>query len=156
MGNEEDYFDELKIWQNEVGKAILGFGEVELSTLKLVNYFDDNNLKKSINNIPLKVRIEKICFHLKSRYDESDIGYLLGKLLEAKELIKYRNILAHNPLVAEVFEKRNQEAQLLISSSVNAEDKIDLETLKKISNDIEIIASDIWVAIVDFVCIDDI
>ena len=154
----DDYFDELEEWRTLVGTAILGFGEIELVTLKCLEHLPNDNIYPSTSSLPLGKRIDIISDILEPRSTEPAIAVFVEKLHRAKVLSEFRNVIAHSPLVAEVFQHRetgNVEVQNLIRSARNKKKALDLSSMKEISAEIEELASELWMAIAEIAQIDD-
>lgn len=145
----DEYFEEIEQWKSCVGKAILGFGEIELITLKCLEYFPRNNIYKTTSSLSLGRRIELLIEILTENKDEDEIDSILKMFQRAKELTEFRNLLAHNPLMANVFEHKHTgdvEVKMLISTIRGGKKAVDLEDIKELSDEVEGLASDLWIS----------
>ena len=145
----DDYFEELEQWKNCIGKAILGFGEIELITLKCLEYFPTDNIYKTTSSLALGRRIELLIEILSESKKGIEVENILRMFRRAKKLVEFRNLLAHNPLMANIFEHKHTgdvEVKMLISNIRGKEKAVDLEDVKELSAEIEGLASDLWIS----------
>ena len=144
----DDYFEELEVWKSCIGKAILGFGEIELITLQCLKHFPNDNIYKTASSLSLGRRIELLVEILDGNHI-SEINNILRMLKRAKELTEFRNLLAHNPLMANVFEHTHTgdvEVKMLISNIRGKNRAVDLADVKELSDEVENLASELWIA----------
>ena len=146
----EDYFAELEDWRAKVGAAILAFGEIELITLKCLELLPNDPILKSTSSLGLGQRIDLLLELLNPRREEPTIAELLRLFASAKEYLKYRNILAHSPLMAEIYEHQDTgelKVEQLITSVRGGKRSVDLAKVTEVAETVEQIASDLWIAL---------
>ncbi|MFW5426627.1 MAG: hypothetical protein ACKE8R_05200 [Methylophagaceae bacterium] len=145
-----NYHHELEEWKKYVGAIILGFGDIELITLKCLKTFPKDNIYNSVATLPLGRRIDLILNILSIRNEEPDIGDILKHLRRVKELSKYRNLLAHNPLMANVYEHQESNkivVKNLISSIRNGKKAINLAEIEELAAEVEMLTAELWMLI---------
>jgi hypothetical protein len=145
----DEYFAELEQWKICVGTAMLGFGEIELITLKCLEYFPKDNIYKFASSLTLGRRIDLLMGILMERRNETEIENIFQMLGRAKKLAEFRNLLAHNPLMANVFEHKHTgdlEIKMLISAIRSGKNAVDLEDVKELSDEVESLASQLWIS----------
>ena len=128
-------------WRDLVGGFILAFGDVEVVTLLL---WKDHGKGTAP---PFKKRVDRLLTVLKNIEPRNE--ELISCLEKAHKMADKRNIIAHNPVQAQVFEHgRTRElfAELAISSPAR-EDYIDDVALKELRAEAEAIASRLYAAI---------
>lgn len=91
------------IWSEPIGRVFLAFGSIEHAVLIGLRDIPKDKFQRTVVRMPLASRIELLIEIIESR---SEVPYFvfIDALKKAKELAKLRNILAHNPLVLEVYE----------------------------------------------------
>ncbi len=153
------YHNELEEWKKYVGATILSFGDIELITLKCLKYFPKDDIYSSVATLPLSKRIDLISNILSIRKENSEIKDILKHLHRVKNLSKYRNILAHNPLMANVYEHRESgkiTVKNLISSVRRGNKAIDLSEIEELAAEVESIAAELWMLVSNATGIDQI
>lgn len=91
------------MWSEPIGRAFLAFGSIEHAVLIGLREIPRDKLQRTVVRMPLASRIELLIEIIESR-SETPYFVFATALKKAKELAKIRNILAHNPLVLEVYE----------------------------------------------------
>jgi len=148
----DNFIDEMQEWRILVGTTILSFGEIELITLKCLAHIPKDEIYKSVSTLPFGRRIDLVVEILNSRESKKnkEIINFIEKLKKAKKLSEYRNVLAHNPLMADIYMDNisgDIKVEQIISSSKNKDKSIDLASLKEIAAEVESLASDLYMAI---------
>jgi hypothetical protein len=91
------------MWSEPIGRVFLAFGSIEHAVLIGLRDIPKDNLQRTVVRMPLASRIELLMEIIESRSEAAYFVFATA-LKKAKELAKIRNILAHNPLVLEVYE----------------------------------------------------
>ena len=91
------------MWSEPIGRAFLAFGSIEHAVLIALRDIPRESLQRAVIRMPFASRIELLVEIIESR-PEAPYFVLATILKKAKEKAKIRNILAHNPLVLEVYE----------------------------------------------------
>lgn len=106
---EIEFADLEKKFAPIIGQAILSFGNIEYFTFQALEYLPNDNIFNSAAILPFTQRVDLIIEILKGR-NPAKINSKLIKLLEkSKELAKTRNIIAHNPLIIEIYTSKKGE-----------------------------------------------
>jgi hypothetical protein len=91
------------MWAEPIGRAFLAFGSIEHAVLIGLRDIPIDSLQRAVIRMPLASRIDLLVEIIESR---PEVPYFVFAtvLKKAKEQAKIRNILAHNPLILEVYE----------------------------------------------------
>lgn len=142
---------EMEEWRQLVGTAILSFGDIEFITLKCLAHLPSDKIFKSMSGLPFSCRVDLIIEILQSRSSlPRHAEVLINKLQRAKALSEYRNVIAHNPLLLDVYLiKANDDLRFehAISSARSREKTIDLASLKELSAEIEDLAAELYLVL---------
>ena len=147
----DDYQHQLAEWRTLVGTVILSFGEIELITLKCLAHLPTDNIYESTSTLPFGRRVDLIIEILQGCGNKPNAATaLIEKLKQAKSLSEYRNLLAHNPLVADIYVHQITGDVVVehgISSARKKEKSIDLASLKELAGEVEDLASELYMTL---------
>ncbi len=147
----DDYQRQLAEWRTLVGTVFLSFGDIELITLKCLAHIPTDNIYESVSTLPFGRRVNLIIEILRGRaYAPDAVATLIEKLKRAKSLSEYRNVLAHNPLLADIYVHRITGDVVVehgISSARKKEKSIDLASLKELAGEVEDLASELYMTL---------
>jgi hypothetical protein len=147
----DDYQRQLAEWRTLVGTVILSFGDIELITLKCLAHIPTDNIYESVSTLPFGRRVDLIIEILEGRPNIPDaVATLIEKLKRAKSLSEYRNVLAHNPLVADIYVHEIRGDVVVehgISSARKKGKSIDLASLKELAGEVEDLASELYMTL---------
>ncbi len=154
-----DCKNELKEWRQLVGATILSFGDIELITLKCLSRLPSDRIFESTSKLPFATRIDLIIEIIEGKRKKlKSAEVIVEKLKRAKKLVEYRNVLAHNPLVVDIY-KNKTTGDIAVEHLIYAERKkkkrIDIKRLKELSLEVEDIASELYTAFSRYVSIID-
>ena len=139
----------LEEWRSLVGSVILSFGEIELITLKCLAHLPNDHIYESVSTLPFGRRVDLIVEILEGRSNSiSEVASLIKKLKRAKALSDCRNLLAHNPLVADFYVDKitgDVVVERGISSAKKKEKSIDLPSLKELAGEVDGLASELYI-----------
>lgn len=147
----DDYQRQLAEWKTLVGTVILSFGDIELITLKCLAHLPTDNIYESASTLPFGRRVDLIIEILQGYGNKPNAATtLIEKLKQAKSLSEYRNLLAHNPLVADIYVHQITGDVVVehgISSARKKEKSIDLASLKELAGEVEGLASELYMTL---------
>ncbi len=135
-------------WESLVGKAILRFGDVELVSIRLIAATDSSKSLISISRERFSDRASKLIEMLESRDQLSDSERaLLDGYVRAKELSPIRNLIAHNPMMLDIYvneDETEMHAEHSIRSLRSDDEFLDIAALKEFAHEIENLSANIW------------
>lgn len=137
-------------WERLVGKAILKFGDIELISIKCLSIIPSDRLDKSTAGLEFGRRASLIVEILEGRDDlcEHQITICVG-MKKAKVLAKTRNLIAHNPVMLDLFVNEDETeavAQHSIKSVRSEQQTLDLEGLEEFAAEVEMLSAKLWLA----------
>lgn len=141
---------ETQEWRAVVGKAIVCFGELELITYKCLAHIPSDKIAKTATRLGFAQRVDLITEILEGRSPVSDeVLVFVGMLKKAKTLAQVRNVIAHNPVMLNVFVRETSGDVLLEQSiaTVRGNRFIDLVDAKEFADEVEDLASTMWLQI---------
>ena len=131
-------------WAAAIGRAFVAFGEIEYITVVCLDQLPRDRIQRSTKSFRLGQRID-LLVEIIDDYKGQAYKDLVSKLLEAKELAKTRNIIAHNPLVFNFYEDRNGELSKREAIAHLHSDKcLDLDDVKRFASESEILVSELY------------
>ncbi len=127
-------------WEALIGKVILCFGDLE----RILSVFlREAGVEPSRH---LASRVDQALKVSKSLQQSTHVVEFSDCCKRLSTFISFRNMLAHNPLMLEVWE--DQDGQLIAGElrvgDDRSEQNIDLPALREVAADIEDLASDMW------------
>lgn len=142
---------QLAEWRTLVGTVILSFGDIELITLKCLAHLPSDNIYESVSTLPFGRRVDLIIDILQGRASTPNAAApLIEKLQRAKSLSEYRNVLAHNPLIADFYVHKVTGDVVVehgISSARRKGKSIDLASLKELAGEVEGLAGELYMTL---------
>lgn len=132
-------------WQALVGKAIVRFGDIELISLRCLAYIPADNISESAARFEFSRRVGLLIEILEGRpvLNEPMKGLLAG-FKRAKTLAQTRNLIAHNPVMLDIYVNRATEdvrTEHTISSARAGSQTLNLEQLKEFAAEVEDLSS---------------
>lgn len=133
-------------WAAAIGRAFIAFGSIEQVTVNCVREIPRDRIQRSTSKLNLIPRIDLI-LELLEAYDGEPFSLLAAKLSLAKQMVKTRNLIAHNPLVLDVYE--NSAGDFLFQAPVvrslrNEQHHITLSELQQFAADADTLASELY------------
>lgn len=131
-------------WAAAIGKAFVAFGAIEHVTFICLRELPRDRIQRSIKSFRLGHRISLLLELLEAK-DGAPYTNLSAKLARANELAKIRNLIAHNPLVMDVFQLRDGTLFTREFISHIHEDKhITLAEVQEFASEAEALAADLY------------
>lgn len=130
-------------WAVAVGRAMIAFGSIEHVTVVCLRNIPRDPLHKSTAALSLVPRVELLLEILAARPGKV-FSELANGLSRIKPLAKIRNLIAHNPLVLQVFEAENGDygfKELIVA--LHKEQSISLPQLQKFADEAEQLAAEL-------------
>jgi hypothetical protein len=134
-----------------VGKAILRFGDIELVSIKCLSLIPSDKITDTASRLDFSRRAELLVEVLEARTEKSpEMSVLLNGFKRAKELAQLRNLIAHNPVMLELYVNEDETqsfARHSISSARTGKQSLDLDGLKEFAEEVEQLSSELWMAL---------
>ena len=135
-------------WQVLIGKAILFFGEIELISVKCLGHIPVDSIGKTAVRLEFGRRVELLLEILEGRENPSvALRGLIDGFKSAKELAKTRNLIAHNPVMLDIYVNETMDDHYVersIRSARGGAEPFRLEALREFASDVENLASALW------------
>ena len=133
-------------WAAAIGKAFVAFGGIEHVSVACLRSIPRDNLQKSTKSLRLGQRIDLLTKILEG-YEEEPYRLLSQHLGRAKVLAETRNLIAHNPLLLEFYERPDgtlyhQE----VIAALHRDKKVTLVELKAFADEAEALANALYAA----------
>lgn len=137
-------------WEALVGKAILRFGDIELVSIRCLEAIPKDQISTSAAKLEFGRRAELLTELLEARTDRLEVeNEILVALKRAMELAKTRNLIAHNPVMLDLYinaQDTESYAVHAITSARSEHNSIDLVELKEFTAEVESLASELWMS----------
>ncbi len=135
-------------WAKEIGRVFISFGSIEHVTMECLKQIPKDNIFDITRHFKLGQRIDLI-LQLLEPYKEKQIVEFKELLKKAKSLAAERNLLAHNPLMLNVYGNEEGEFKLeeKITSMKNEKKHMSFNALQKLANETEALTSSIHKAL---------
>lgn len=137
---------ELAEWRAWVGRAILAFGDIEFVTVKMLAHIPRDSIVNALAKLAFGRRVDLLIEILRQRGSPA-ARETIEKLKHAKVLAEVRNIVAHNPLLLDVFVSHETGDTLVeeaISSARSKEKSLDLAGLKEFAGEVESMSGELY------------
>lgn len=138
-------------WRRMVGTAILSFGDIEFITLKCPAHIPSDTIVKVSSRLPFSRRVDLIVQILEGRSSQPpSVMTLIATLKRAKALSEYRNMIAHNPLLLDLYIDQasgDMKAERAITAARSEGKSIDLAGLKELAAEAESLASELYLVL---------
>lgn len=135
-------------WEQLVGKAIIRFGEIEIISLKCLAYFSRDRIGVSLAKLNFASRADILIELLQGRENIGpDAQGLLEAFQRARTLAETRNLIAHNPVMLDLYinqESTESRADYSITSARSGSKTLDLPGLKEFSAEVDDLATTLW------------
>ena len=128
-------------WRTAIGRFILSFGSIEWFTYNMLLVLPTERIFESVRFLGFKQRINLVIQLLQEKNIDDEIAdKAIGLLNEAKELANTRNLIAHNPLLLNLFDdKVGVDLQYQISKHGDIEVRLTIEELERQCQRVEIL-----------------
>lgn len=135
-------------WELLVGRALLRFGDIEYVSVRCLDVIPDERIFESTSRLDFSRRVEILLEILSNRKELTPpLCKLMDGFKRAKELARTRNLVAHNPLMLNLYvnhETQESAATYRIDSNRSVKNSITLEELKEFSAEVDDLAATIW------------
>lgn len=98
-------------WAAAIGRAFVAFGGIEHVSVLCLHGIPRDRIQRSTRGFKLTQRIDLILELVEGR-SEAPFWKLSELLLKAKDLARTRNLIAHNPLVLDIYEHPDGDIQI--------------------------------------------
>lgn len=131
-------------WELAIGRAFVAFGSIEHATVIALQEVPKERIWSSTKALALGQRIDLLLELLEQR--SGDPAVELAKLLaRAKAMSETRNLIAHNPLVLDVYASEGGSVEIRESiASLRKDRHISLLDLQEFASEAEALASSIY------------
>lgn len=142
-------------WERLVGKAILKFGDIELISIKCLALIPKDKLDDSASRLEFGRRAGQLLEILEGRNSLCEhLITIRDGLKKAKDLAKTRNLIAHNPVMLDIFVNEDDTEAMARHSITSARSEkgssLDLEALEEFSAEVEQLSAKLWMAFLNF------
>ena len=146
----DQHVREMEEWRAVVGKALVGFGDLELITYKCLAHLPSEKIADTSSRLGFALRVDLIVEILEGRENKSErILAFVRMLKRAKCLAQTRNDIAHNPVMLNVFahEASGDFALERCIATARGGRIIDLAAAKEFADEVESLAAEMWLQI---------
>jgi hypothetical protein len=131
-------------WAAAIGKAFVAFGGIEHVTVACLRQIPRDKLQKSTRAFRLGQRID-LLLEILEAYPAAPYQQLATCLARAKVLAETRNLIAHNPLVLEFYERPDGSIfHQQVIAAMHKDRKVTLEKLQAFADESESLASALY------------
>lgn len=136
-------------WESLVGRALLRFGDIEYVSVRCLDVIPGERIFASTASLDFSRRVDVLLEILNNRKELAPPqARLRDGFKRAKELAKTRNLIAHNPLMLNLYvnpETRESKAIYRIDAARSGKHSITLDELKEFSAEVDDLAATIWI-----------
>jgi hypothetical protein len=133
-------------WSSAIGKAFVAFGGIEHVTVACLRTLPKDNLQKSTKSFRLGQRID-LLIEILEPYERDAYRSLAKHLARAKDLAETRNLIAHNPLVLEFYERPDGSIfHEQVIAAMHKDKKITLRELQSFAEECEALVTALYAA----------
>lgn len=131
-------------WALAIGRAFVSFGSIEHIVVVGLREVPRDRIHRSIRALGLGQRIALLVEILEGHDGELYAGFAEA-LKQAKLLAETRNLIAHNPLVLEVYEFKDGEHWMReVIAGLHNDKRLDLKELQKFASDAEALCARLY------------
>jgi hypothetical protein len=135
-------------WRELIGRAITCFGEIEFVSIKCLAFIPQDQISVSVGALDFAKRVDILIEFLEGRQNlDPNLRGLLRGFIQAKSLAKTRNLIAHNPLMFDIYVNDDASKVLLeqsITSTRSSAKRIKLDQLRIFADEVESLAGQLW------------
>jgi hypothetical protein len=135
-------------WRELIGRAITCFGEIEFVSIKCLAYIPQDRFSGSVGGLDFAKRVDILIELLEGRQSlDPNLRGLLRGFIRAKSLAKTRNLIAHNPLMFDIYVNDDASKVILeqsITSTRSGAKRIKLDQLRIFADEVESLAGQLW------------
>jgi hypothetical protein len=137
-------------WEALVGKALLRFGDIELISIKCLAWLPKDKIGAAAAKLGFGSRVDILLELLAARETrDSRLEAIMIGMKRAKELAKKRNLIAHNPVMLNLYVNKDETehlAEYSISSARSEGQTMDLDELREFAAEVEDLSATLWMA----------
>lgn len=141
-------------WEGLVGKAILRFGDIELISIKCLSLIPSDKIEESTSRLDFGRRAALLVEILEARKSLDDhLKTIRDGMKRAMTLAKTRNLIAHNPVMLDLYVNEDETesvARHSITSARSEGQTLTLEDLEEFASEVEGLSSELWLAFLNF------
>lgn len=132
-------------WSEPLGRAFLAFGSIEHAVLIALRDIPRENIQRAAAKMTLTNRIELLIEIIQSRPEAPYLVFATA-LKKAASLARLRNILAHNPLVMEIYETSDGDflTKEVIAAIHNEKHRMSFDDLNEFVREAEGLAEQLY------------
>jgi len=131
-------------WSTAIGRAFVAFGGIEHVTVVCLRQLPRDKLQKSTRAFRLGQRIA-LLLEILEAYPTPAYQQLASHLERAKALAETRNLIAHNPLVLDIYERPDGTLfHQQVIAAMHKDRKVTLEELRAFADESEELASALY------------
>jgi len=135
-------------WEALIGKGIVSFGRLEVLAIKFLAHFYGEDITTPTSWKPFSERADDVIAKLETLVvlHPNEQGLRDG-FRRAKTLVKTRNLIAHNPVMLDLYTRDGSDelaAERSIRSILPDEAALDLAALKEFVAEVENLAAKLW------------
>ena len=131
-------------WAAAIGQAFVAFGSIEHVAVVCLRELPRDWIQRTTKSFRFGQRIA-LLVELLEAYDGAAYKELSVKLQRAKELAETRNLIAHNPLVMDIFQRRDGSMfSREVIAHMHQDKHITLVELQAFASEAETLASDLY------------
>jgi hypothetical protein len=130
-------------WATAIGRVFVAFGGIEYTSFKCLENIPKDNILQSTKNLPLGKRID-LLQEILTTHDNLVTAELISNFREIKKLSEHRNLIAHNPLVLDLYSSGDDDDLCLkekIMSLKKPDKHMYFNELEKLAMDSEMLSS---------------
>lgn len=133
-----------------MGKALLRFGDIELISIKCLAWIPKDKIGAAAAKLNFGSRVDLLLELLEAREArDAHLETIMIGMKRAKELARKRNLIAHNPVLLNLYVNDDETEQLVqysISSARSEGQTIDLDELREFADEVSDLSSTLWMA----------
>jgi len=95
-------------WAIAIGRVFVAFGGIEYTLFKCLENIPSDNILQSTKNLPLGKRVD-LLQEILTIHENLEAVELKRNLRKIKTLSESRNLIAHNPLVLDLYSSGNDD-----------------------------------------------
>ena len=148
MGTGPAEHENDSAWQAYVGKAIIRFGDIEKISLLCLEHIPQDKIGDSAARLEFSRRADLLIELLEGRRTlNANLKGLVDGLKRAKVLAKTRNLIAHNPVMLDIYlnpANKNVATEHTIRSARAGAQTLTFEGLKEFADEVDELSSTMW------------
>ena len=138
-------------WESLVGKAMVRFGDIELVVTKCLTIIPRDEMGKTAARLEFGRRSDLLIEILTGKEDRGEhLEQIMVLVKRAKRLADTRNLIAHNPVMLDMYVRSENEQEVdvdsewTIRSARNDDHVITIEELREFVAEVEDVAAELW------------